>query len=314
MAAAYDGSGTSNRSWQLADERGSIIAQSGATGAVSNINTYDEYGVPASGNVGRFQYTGQQWLPEAGAYHYRARTYLPEVGRFLQTDPIGYAAGANLYAYVGGDPVNFVDPSGLQQSGHQDCWWSGTGPMGSTPVMCRAPVFPSTMSMVLGDRPASASGGTRGDIGGGGAAANNRPPALNYQLGHLNFELSSRQRCEARAWGQILSDRGSEYAQSGAVLAATGLLLQLLPGGGTAVGGALVTGGGIASGYGGSLSLAGAFLSFLGGDGKGALAEMISAASSHPSFGIWDDSFLDDYVKSELIGRIIDMLPDVSSC
>ncbi len=114
VAAAYDGSGTSNRSWQLADERGSVIAQSGATGAVSAINTYDEYGVPAAGNVGRFQYTGQQWLPEAGAYHYRARTYLPQVGRFLQTDPIGYAAGANLYAYVGGDPVNRIDPMGLE--------------------------------------------------------------------------------------------------------------------------------------------------------------------------------------------------------
>lgn len=115
VAAVYDGAGTSNRSWQLADERGSVIAQSGATGAVSAINTYDEYGVPASGNVGRFQYTGQQWLPEAGAYHYRARTYLPQVGRFLQTDPIGYAAGSNLYTYVSADPMNFTDPLGLDQ-------------------------------------------------------------------------------------------------------------------------------------------------------------------------------------------------------
>lgn len=134
VAAAYDGAGTSNRSWQLADERGSVIAQSGASGAVSNINTYDEYGVPASGNVGRFQYTGQQWLPEAGAYHYRARTYLPEVGRFLQTDPIGYRAGANLYAYVGGDPVNLVDPSGLQERekiSESECRRRGLVPTGT---------------------------------------------------------------------------------------------------------------------------------------------------------------------------------------
>ncbi|RYE51708.1 MAG: RHS repeat-associated core domain-containing protein, partial [Hyphomicrobiales bacterium] len=115
VAVAYDGSGTSTRNWQLADERGSVIGLSGSTGAVSTINTYDDYGVPASGNVGRFQYTGQQWLPEAGAYHYRARTYLPQVGRFLQTDPIGYAAGMNLYAYVGGDPVNSRDPLGLDE-------------------------------------------------------------------------------------------------------------------------------------------------------------------------------------------------------
>ena len=115
VVASYTGSGTGSRSWLLADERGSVMALADASGAVSNVNRYDEYGVPASGNTGRFQYTGQAWLAEAGAYHYRARTYLPQIGRFLQTDPIGYRAGANLYGYVGADPVNLVDPFGLQE-------------------------------------------------------------------------------------------------------------------------------------------------------------------------------------------------------
>ncbi|MGX6647260.1 RHS repeat-associated core domain-containing protein [Maricaulaceae bacterium MS644] len=35
--------------------------------------------------------------------------------RFMQADPIGHSGGMNLYAYVGGDPVNFGDPWGLSK-------------------------------------------------------------------------------------------------------------------------------------------------------------------------------------------------------
>ena len=109
-----------------ADESGSVIAVSDASGAVTNINSYDEYGIPGAGNVGRFQYTrahepcrghgearSQAWIPELGMYYYKARIYSPTLGRFLQTDPIGYADGLNWYNYVGGDPVNATHPSGL---------------------------------------------------------------------------------------------------------------------------------------------------------------------------------------------------------
>ena len=112
VVTSYAGSGMGNRSWLLADERGSVIGITNGSGGVSALNTYDEYGVPAAGNVGRFQYTGQAWLSDAQLYYYRARTYDPRLGRFLQPDPIGYAAGTNLYGYVDADPINYSDPSG----------------------------------------------------------------------------------------------------------------------------------------------------------------------------------------------------------
>lgn len=50
--------------------------------------------------------------------YYRARSYDPNSGRFIQKDPIGLKAGdTNFYRYVGNNPLNSVDPSGLDTCG-----------------------------------------------------------------------------------------------------------------------------------------------------------------------------------------------------
>ena len=123
---AYSGSNAdrNNAEFLYADRLGSIVAAFNRSGGVEAINAYDEFGVPGdatgSTNTGRFRYTGQIWIPELGQYHYKARAYSPSLGRFMQTDPIGYADGLNMYAYVGNEPINGTDFFGLSDDDDDD--------------------------------------------------------------------------------------------------------------------------------------------------------------------------------------------------
>ena len=108
---------TANASYLITDRQGSIAGTANTSGSVTATYEYDAYGAPnAWGTVGsttRFRYTGQAVIPEAQLYYYKARVYDPVFGRFLQTDPVGYGPDVNWYAYVGNDPVNHADPTGM---------------------------------------------------------------------------------------------------------------------------------------------------------------------------------------------------------
>ena len=108
------------RATLIPDVQGSIIG-SLDSGSTLTKTGYQSFGENPSLTSGTFNYTAQRLDAEtagsssqpSGLYFYRARMYSPTWGRFLQTDPIGYVGGTNLYAYVGNDPLNATDPTGL---------------------------------------------------------------------------------------------------------------------------------------------------------------------------------------------------------
>ncbi len=63
-------------------------------------------------------YTGRELDASTSLYYYRARYYSADLGSFVGRDPLGFVAGdENLYRYVGNEPTNATDPSGLWGDG-----------------------------------------------------------------------------------------------------------------------------------------------------------------------------------------------------
>jgi len=107
------------------DQRGNIAVLLKDDGAVAESYRYDAYGnvnvynAAGSAVINERSEIGNPWMfaakrrdPETGLIYFGRRYYDSASGRFITTDPAGFADGPNLYGYVKGNPMMYIDPDG----------------------------------------------------------------------------------------------------------------------------------------------------------------------------------------------------------
>jgi RHS repeat-associated protein len=70
-----------------------------------------------SGNSPYHEFTGKPWDAESQMYYFPYRYYSPNMNRWTSPDPSELVDGPNVYAYVGGNPLSFMDSLGLRKTG-----------------------------------------------------------------------------------------------------------------------------------------------------------------------------------------------------
>lgn len=138
LLAVYDGNGNLVQRFKYADGRmpismmqnnqkyylhydqvGTLKAVSQEDGTIVKQVEYDTFGNVLSDSNETFKvpfgFAGGLYDQETKLTRFGYRDYDAETGKWTAKDPIGFDGGdTNLYGYVLGDPVNFVDPKGLE--------------------------------------------------------------------------------------------------------------------------------------------------------------------------------------------------------
>ncbi|MFL5816647.1 MAG: DNRLRE domain-containing protein [Conexibacter sp.] len=110
--------GTAKR-WYVQDNIGTTVALTDSSGALARSYDPEPDGTSTttgSGPAAILQFAGGHQLGSTGVYHFGARYYDTATGRWTSQDALQQYADlvqANRYAYAGGDPVNYADPSGF---------------------------------------------------------------------------------------------------------------------------------------------------------------------------------------------------------
>jgi RHS repeat-associated protein len=103
------------------DHQGNITHLTDGAGNVLVRYSYDAFGKPnpeytmsGTSQANRFLFNGREYSNLYGIYEYRARAYHPGIGRFMSEDPKGMDADSNMFRYCSNDPLDRVDPMGLE--------------------------------------------------------------------------------------------------------------------------------------------------------------------------------------------------------
>ena len=106
--------------YQMTNNLGSVSVELDEQGLLVSYEEYFPYGGTSfiagpnqvEVSLKTYRYSGKECDDSTGLYYYGARYYVSWLGRWLNPDPAGTIDGMNLFAFVGGNPVNMVDHNG----------------------------------------------------------------------------------------------------------------------------------------------------------------------------------------------------------